>query len=77
MTQDFDTCVDARGLKCPQPLMMAKKAIGQITEGQIIKLEATDPHTDLDLQVWCERFGHHLNIVESNSETYTFYIEKK
>lgn len=76
MSLDYDNFVDARGLKCPQPLLLAAQAIKKMEQGQILLLEATDPHTDLDLEVWCERFAHKLLQVEENDFLFRFWIRK-
>jgi TusA-related sulfurtransferase len=44
--------VDARGLKCPMPLVKAKKEIDAIPVGEILKVVATDPGSVLDFQGW-------------------------
>ena len=77
MSKDYHKFVDANGLKCPQPLLMLKLAMDNLTEKQIIMLESTDPHTDLDLEVWCERFGHRiLKTKESKNGVSHFWIQK-
>ena len=77
MKIDFDSFIDAKGLKCPKPLLMVKTAIMQLQSGEKLKLEATDPHTDLDLEAWCGRFEHKLLQTSSHNEIFTFIIEKK
>ena len=76
MTFHYDKLIDARGTKCPQPLLLAKQGIKQIDGKQVILLEATDPHTDLDLEVWCERFGHKIIATEVEDDVYRFWIKK-
>lgn len=76
MSRDYDKFVDAKGLKCPQPLLLAKHGVDQIKTGQIILLEATDPHTDLDLEVWCERFGHTIIDSKNSNGVFSFWIKK-
>ncbi len=76
MSRDYDKFVDAKGLKCPQPLLLAKQGIGQIEQGQILLLETTDPHTDLDLEVWCERFGHKVIHSNEKNSILKFWLEK-
>ncbi|HWC05297.1 MAG TPA: sulfurtransferase TusA family protein [Methylomirabilota bacterium] len=44
--------VDARGLKCPMPIVKAKKEIDAIPVGEILKVVATDPGSVLDFQGW-------------------------
>lgn len=59
--------LDTRGLTCPMPLMMLKKAMADLTVGAIIEVVVTDPHAELDFEIWCERFGHNLTAVESHA----------
>jgi TusA-related sulfurtransferase len=44
--------VDARGLKCPMPIVKAKKEIDAIPVGEILRVVATDPGSVLDFQGW-------------------------
>lgn len=44
--------VDARGLKCPMPIVRAKKEIDSIPVGEILRVVATDPGSVLDFQGW-------------------------
>ena len=76
MNKDYDILVDAKGLKCPQPLLLVKHGIKQILENQVLLLEATDPGTDLDLEVWCERFGHLIINTKTDNKTFQFWVKK-
>ena len=44
--------LDARGLKCPMPIVKAKKEMDTIPAGQVLKVIATDPGSVLDFQGW-------------------------
>ena len=44
--------LDARGLKCPMPIVKAKKEMDTIAAGQVLKVIATDPGSVLDFQGW-------------------------
>ena len=44
--------VDARGLKCPMPIVKAKKEIDAIPVGEVLRVVATDPGSVLDFQGW-------------------------
>ena len=48
---DYRT-VDARGLKCPMPIVKAKKEIDAIPPGEVLRVIATDPGSVLDFQGW-------------------------
>jgi sulfurtransferase TusA-like protein len=41
MSQVFDKLLDARGLNCPMPLVNARKEIGKLELGQVLKVVAT------------------------------------
>jgi TusA-related sulfurtransferase len=44
--------LDARGLKCPMPIVKARKEMDTIPSGQVLKVIATDPGSVLDFQGW-------------------------
>lgn len=44
--------LDARGLKCPMPIVKAKKEIDALPAGHVLKVIATDPGSVLDFQGW-------------------------
>lgn len=74
MTIHYHKYIDAIGLKCPQPLLLAKQGSKQVDVGEVLLLEATDPHTDLDLEVWSQRFGHEIIKTESKEGFIKFWI---
>lgn len=62
-----DKSVDARGTSCPGPLLAAKKAIGQINEGQIMEVLSADEGTRRDIPKWCKKKGfEYLGTVEES-----------
>ena len=52
------TTVDARGLLCPLPLTMAKRAMAALAPGEELVVLATDPEAPIDLAAWATRDGH-------------------
>ncbi len=62
--------VDARGLKCPLPILRAKKALADMTSGQILKVLATDPGLQRDFAAFAKQTGN--EIVESTAQDKTF-----
>ena len=40
---DYDKELDARGLNCPLPILRTKKALTDMSSGQVLKVLATDP----------------------------------
>lgn len=53
MTEEIALQVDAKGLKCPMPVVRVKKAIMSIEVGQLIEVQATDPASKVDFEAWC------------------------
>ena len=52
--------LDTSGLKCPLPVLKAKKAIKNINSGEQIKVIATDPGAMKDFQHFCKATGDTL-----------------
>jgi tRNA 2-thiouridine synthesizing protein A len=52
------TTVDARGLRCPLPLVKAKLAMEELTPGDELLVLATDPEAAIDLAAWAADAGH-------------------
>jgi len=53
-----DKVVDARGTACPGPLLAAKKAIGELSSGQIMEVLSADEGTKKDIPKWANKKGH-------------------
>jgi len=68
--------VDARGTACPGPLLAAKKAIGEITSGEIMEILSSDEGTKKDVPKWATKKGHeYLGTVEE-SGFFKIYLKK-
>ena len=52
--------LDARGLNCPEPLMLVRNKIRKMKSGEILHICATDPTTERDLNQFCTFLGHEL-----------------
>ena len=79
---NFDKELDARGLNCPLPILRTKKALTDMTSGQVLKVVATDPGALKDFQTFSRQTGHEL--LSSASSTsgqggreYVFLLRKK
>ena len=69
--------LDARGLNCPLPILRAKKALNEITAGQILKVLATDPGAVKDFQAFAKQTGNELLESLESAGEYSFLIKKK
>ena len=52
---NFDKELDARGLNCPLPILRAKKALAEMTSGQVLRIIATDPGSVKDFQAFANK----------------------
>lgn len=69
--------IDARGLLCPEPVMMLHNAVRDVSLGDLIEVIATDPSTQRDIARFCEFLSHQLveNQILENGE-FHFLIRK-
>ncbi|MGH6945426.1 MAG: sulfurtransferase TusA family protein [Geminicoccaceae bacterium] len=61
-----DELLDARGLKCPLPVLRARKAMQRVAPGGVLRVLATDPGAVKDFRAFCKATGHEL--LESREE---------
>ena len=50
----FDDELDARGLNCPMPLVKARKQIGSLDPGKVLKIVSTDRGSINDFKGWAK-----------------------
>ena len=72
----FDDSLDARGLTCPEPLMLVRHAVRGLQQGQVLYVRATDPSTVRDMQNFCRFVGHRLLDQSADENHFEFWIEK-
>ncbi len=51
---------DARGMKCPLPVLKARKLMKELAPGDILEVQATDPGAPGECKHFCETTGHRL-----------------
>ncbi|WP_423408225.1 CoA-disulfide reductase [Heyndrickxia sp. MSNUG] len=54
------TTLDACGLSCPGPIMKVYKTIGDMKDGEVLEIHATDPGFAKDIKAWCDKTGNRL-----------------
>ena len=74
---EFNKELDARGLSCPLPILKTKKALNDLTSGQVLKILATDPGSVKDMQAFSKQTGHALLSSEEQNKTFIFFMKKK
>lgn len=55
-----DATLDARGLRCPLPLLKAKQALNALTSGQSVQILTSDPASVPDFAAYARQVGHQI-----------------
>jgi tRNA 2-thiouridine synthesizing protein A len=77
VTGTNEIMLNLRGLRCPQPVLRAKKALRDVPVGGVLVLECTDPLTVIDVPHFVNQTGHALQAQERNGKLYIFRIVKQ
>ncbi|MDB5531513.1 MAG: sulfurtransferase TusA family protein [Devosia sp.] len=67
--------VDARGLKCPLPVLKMEKRLEALEAGTTLVVLATDPIARIDIPLYCRQNGHACAMTQ-DGETMRFTIVK-
>ncbi|TLM78845.1 MAG: sulfurtransferase TusA family protein [Actinobacteria bacterium] len=60
--------VDARGLRCPQPVLKITTAMPDMQPGDIMEVSADCATFDEDVRKWCDRMGKTLLAITKEGE---------
>ncbi|NCF33041.1 MAG: sulfurtransferase TusA [Proteobacteria bacterium] len=68
--------LDARGLNCPEPLMLVRNQVRGMRSGEVLLVRATDPTTERDLNHFCQFLGHQMLDTKLENGVFEFWIQK-
>ena len=68
--------LDLTGLKCPLPVLKARRQIGQMAAGAVLEVKADDPAAPLDFDHFCHTGGHQLLESTENNGVFMMRIAK-
>lgn len=68
--------LDARGIKCPLPIIRAGKRLTQLNTGDVLKVISTDKGSLGDFDAFCKQTGNQLLESSQNENDYEFLIQK-
>lgn len=71
-----DQTLDVTGLKCPLPVLKARKALASMSPGGVLEVLATDPAATLDFRHFSRQSGHALLLSETEGETLRFLLRR-
>lgn len=69
--------LDVRGLKCPLPILRAKKALAGMESGTVLQVLATDAGAPDDFAAFCRHTGHELLSSETADGEFRLTVRRK
>lgn len=76
-TLQFEREVDARGLNCPLPILRTKKALNDMSSGQVLRILATDPASVRDFEAFARQTGNQLLQHGEQDGAFFFLLRRK
>ena len=70
------TSLDLTGLKCPLPVLKARRQIELMAAGEVLLVLADDPAAPLDFDHFCQTSGHQLLESTENDGVFMMRIAK-
>jgi TusA-related sulfurtransferase len=69
--------LDTRGLNCPLPILKAKKALADMTSGDVLKVVATDPGSVRDFQAFARQTGNELVEQSTQADEFIHFLRRR
>ena len=71
-----DKTLDTVGLRCPEPVMLVRKNIRHMNEGEVLLILADDPATTRDIPSFCQFMEHTLFASETQDTPFKYWVKK-
>jgi TusA-related sulfurtransferase len=77
----FDDTLDTKGLNCPMPVVKARKKVGELDNGQVLRVLSTDRGSIKDFQGWA-KIAKNVELLaqetesENGDEIYVHFVQK-
>ena len=76
MDYQIDATIDAKGKKCPMPVLLTSRGIKTLQPGQVMLVEATDNGSKSDIPSWAKDTGNELLEMSSDNGVHRYVIRK-
>jgi tRNA 2-thiouridine synthesizing protein A len=70
------TDLDVTGLRCPLPLLHAKRALREIEVGDSLRVHTTDPGSARDFASFARVAGHGFEAIDTGGDTFVLLLVK-
>lgn len=74
---NVDKELDARGLNCPLPILKAKKALADMSSGQLLRVISTDAGSARDFQAFAKQTGNELVEQQEGGGEYVHVLRRR
>ena len=69
--------LDARGRRCPLPILDLARHIGDVGVGATVTVEADDPAARPDIAAWCRMRGHEFVAAHRAADGTPAYVVRR
>ncbi|ABM02092.1 regulator of information in SirA family protein [Psychromonas ingrahamii 37] len=76
MSEEKTQALNTLGLRCPEPVMMLRKTVRKMQEGELLSVIADDPATTRDIPSFCRFMDHTLVEADIQQAPYRYLIRK-
>ena len=76
MSEQAETPLDLRGLKCPMPALKTRAALARLCPGDVLVVECTDPLAGIDIPHMLRDTGDVLEAQQRSGTAFVFRIRK-
>ncbi len=73
---EISQTLDTVGLRCPEPVMLTRKAIRHLNDGDVLYILADDPATTRDIPSFCAFMDHQLLASQTETLPYQYWVKK-
>jgi tRNA 2-thiouridine synthesizing protein A len=70
------TELDVKGLNCPLPVLRVKKAMAALPAGATLRVFATDPGSNKDIEAFCKASGNEFRSAAEKDGVFVFELAK-
>jgi tRNA 2-thiouridine synthesizing protein A len=74
---NIDKELDTKGLNCPLPILKAKKALAEMTSGQLLRVTATDAGSMRDFATFAKQTGNELMEQQTVGNEFIHVLKRK
>ena len=74
---NIDKELDTRGLNCPLPILKAKKALAEMTSGQLLRVVSTDAGSLRDFEAFARQTGNDLVDQQTVGDDFVHVLKRR